>query len=95
MVLLNYSESKAWEKSCDYWDRPRRCCVWYDSTRFHAVRYYTETAQCSLYEWKNGTWGPTKSIPVLVHEPAFISAVAKKELGHGDQGSESKADTAQ
>jgi hypothetical protein len=91
MGSLSYSERKEWEASCDYYNKPMDFCVWYDIGRMRTVRYYPETTECSVFEFKAGKWGPTKPLPVLVPDPEFVRNMAMKELQKHDQVSESSA----
>jgi hypothetical protein len=93
MGSLSFNERKGWELCCDYYNKPMDFCCWYDIGRMRAVRYYPETTECSVYEFRAGKWGPTKAIPVLVHDPSFVSSLANKELREHDQVSESSSNT--
>lgn len=80
MSRLSINERKPWMAVCDRYDQMNDFATWFDMAKMKSVRYSPITTECALYHWRGGHWDQVRQVPVHVHDPREIKALAEREL---------------
>lgn len=75
-------EHQEWIDACDYFDRNKMMCVWYNSIKSWSIRYdieHNDIIKCK-WNWIGGRWDEEEKNHLVAKDPNKVKRIANKML---------------